>query len=246
LPVNRDQQADFDVCGSRWKQRRDAVVLPTRLRQFRFWLSQKVVRGREPKEMIVIARAIFALLLTVAVAAHADEPKKVDTTKAGTRKTIATKLNWLPFDSVQKTFPIAPKPLFLYISEKGCDHCEYMDSEVFNRPEIARFVNENLTPVRVDIYLNTPLKVRDSLLDERTFRKLLSIEGIPAYYFFDTTGQVIGVLDSQMDLLTFKQMLVYIGQGHFFRTPWNKFILMPEALEANVNKIFELVPSGKK
>ncbi|MCX6834492.1 MAG: hypothetical protein NTW07_05055, partial [candidate division Zixibacteria bacterium] len=102
------------------------------------------------------------------------------------------------------------------------------------------------TPVRVDIYLNTPLKVRDSLLDEPTFRKLLSIEGIPAYYFFDTTGQIIGVLDSQMDLLTFKRMLVFIGKGHFFNTPWNKFIVMPDALEANVNKIFLSAPSGKK
>lgn len=194
----------------------------------------------------MIARAIFALLLSTAVATHADEPKKVDSTKAPSKKTIATRLNWLPFDSVQKKFPVAHKPLFLYISQKGCDHCEYMDAEVFSRPEIARFVNANLTPVRVDIYLNTPLKVRDSLLDERTFRKLLSIEGIPAYYFFDTTGQIIGVLDSQMDLLTFKRMLVYIGEGHFFNTPWNNFIVMPDALEANVNKRFQSTTSGKK
>jgi len=194
----------------------------------------------------VIARTIFALLLTVAVAAHADEPKKTDTTKTGQRKAVSTKLNWLPFDSVQKKFPVAPKPLFLYISQKGCEHCEYMDTAVFGRPEVARFVNENLTPVRVDIYLNTPLKVRDSLMDEEAFRQMLSIVGIPAYYFFDTTGRVIGVLDSEMDSLKFKRMLVFIREGHFFRTPWEKFVAMPEASETAINKHFPLAPSIKK
>ena len=194
----------------------------------------------------MIARTLLALLFTVTVVANADEPKNIDTNKTGPSKKVATKLNWLPFDSVQKTFPVAAKPLFLYIGQKGCDNCDYMDTAVFGRPEVARFVNENLTPVQVDIYLNTPLKVRDSLLAENAFRKLLSIDGIPAYYFFDTTGRVIGVLDSQMDLLKFKRMLVFIRDGHFFRTPWEKYITMPEASEAAINKSFPSAPSGTK
>ena len=147
-------------------------------------------------------------------------------------------LNWLPFDSVQATFPLAPKPLFLYISQDGCDHCTNMDTLVFGRPEIARYVNENLTAVRVDIYMDTPLKVRDSLLSELEFRKLLSIQGIPAYYFFDTSGRVVGVLDSEMELLTFQRMLVFIRDGHFFRTPWERFVNMPEASEDAIDDLF--------
>jgi len=177
-------------------------------------------------------RIALLLLLLTTVAVGADQPKPADSAS------VPLTLAWLPFDSVQKAFPAAPKPLFLYISQKGCDHCAYMDSAVFGRAELARFVNENFTPVRVDIYLNTPLKVRDSLLDETAFRKLLSIQGIPAYYFFDTAGRVIGVLDSQMDLLTFKRMLVYIRDGHFFRTPWVKFMDLPAASEEAIDKLF--------
>ncbi len=147
-------------------------------------------------------------------------------------------LRWLPFDSVQVTFPVAPKPLFLYISQTGCDHCENMDSLVFGRSEVARFVNENFTAVRVDISEDTPINVRDSLLTESEFRTLMSIKGIPAYYFFDTSGRVIGVLDSEMNLLTFKRMLVYVREGHFFRTPWNQFMKMPEASEDAIDELF--------
>jgi thioredoxin-related protein len=170
----------------------------------------------------------------------------VTTTTAQEKKASPARLNWLPFDSVQKTFPLAAKPMFLYISQKGCDHCDYMDTAVFNRPEIIQFVNENLTPVRVDIYLNTPLKVRDSLLNEEQFRSLLSITGVPAYYFFSTSGRVIGVLDSEMDLLTFKRMLVFIRGGHFFRTPWDKFLTLPEASKEAIDKSFAPDSPGKK
>ncbi len=147
-------------------------------------------------------------------------------------------LEWLPFDSVQAAFPVAPKPLFLYVSEDGCDHCANMDTLVFNRSEIARFVNENFTAVRVDVNIDLPIFVRDSLLTEREFRKLLGIEGIPAYYFFDVNGRILGVLKSEMDPLTFKRMLVYVGEQHFFRTPWERFLDLPEASEDAIDDRF--------
>lgn len=147
-------------------------------------------------------------------------------------------LQWKSFDKVQATFPRAPKPLFLYVKEKGCDHCAHMDLEVFSRSDIARYVNAHFTPVKVDIYLDTPIRVRDSLLTESQFRKLLSIEGIPAYYFFDTGGRVIGVLDSEIELPTFKRMLVFISDGHFFRTPWERFMERPEASEEAIEEAF--------
>lgn len=147
-------------------------------------------------------------------------------------------LQWLPFDSVQAAFPVAPKPLFLYINEDGCNHCANMDTLVFNRSEIARFVNENFTAVMVDINIDLPIFVRDSLLTEPEFRKLLAIKGVPAYYFFDTDGRILGLLDSEMDPLTFKRMLIFVGEGHFFRTPWDKFMALPEASEDAIDDRF--------
>jgi thioredoxin-related protein len=189
-------------------------------------------------------KALLVILLIMGVSVQADVTKPDDTAKIAPSKVAPAKstppvLKWVPFDSVRATFPVALKPLFLFISQTGCDFCEYMDTAVFSRPEIIRFVNEKLTPVRVDIYKDTPIRVRDTVLTEPEFRKLLSIEGIPAYYFFGVDGRIIGVLDSQMDLLAFKRMLVYLGDGHFFKTRWNDFILMPSASEAEVNKRFE-------
>jgi thioredoxin-related protein len=193
--------------------------------------------------MSTLIKALIVILLTGAVAVQADEPSKGDTTKAGgakatTAKTAKTKMKWLPFDSVRATFPKAPKPLFLYISDVGCVHCEYMDTAVFNRPELIKFVKENLTPVRIDIYNDIPLKIGDTVLNEAEFRKLLSIQGIPSYYFFDTTGRIISALDSQMDLLTFKRMLIYLRDSRYHKYKWDEFIQLPAASDTAITRLF--------
>ena len=147
----------------------------------------------------------------------------------GRQKVENVTLRWQSFETIQAAFPKTSRPLFLYIAEEGCGHCRYMDSAVFSRPEVAQYVNEHFTPVKVDIYLDMPITVNDSIMSEIQFRRLLSIEGTPAYYFFERSGKIIGVLDSEMDLLRFKRMLVFIQDGHFFRTPWEQFIEMSEA-----------------
>ncbi len=205
--------------------------------------------ARETQRWPRFASMFLVLSLLIAVTVQAETPKAVDTVKKDSVKVaapkavyaskVAPRINRLPFDSVRMTFPAAMKPLFLYISQNGCDHCLYMDTAVFNRPEIVRYVSETLTPVRVDIYMDTPVKIRDTLLDEAAFRRLLGIEGIPAYYFFATDGRLIGLLDSEMDLLKFKRMLVYVRNGHFFKTTWEQFLGLPEASEASINKEFE-------
>jgi len=159
-------------------------------------------------------------------------------TACGPEKIENVTLQWHPFSDVSRFFPRAVRPLFLYISEKGCDHCDAMDSLVFSRPEVADFVNKNFYAVRVDIVTDMPITLQDSVLTGSQFRTLLKIEGTPAYYFFETDGRVVGALDSQMDLITFKQMLVYIKNGHFQRTPWEDFLKLPEADLDTIRGIF--------
>jgi thioredoxin-related protein len=223
------KSADVDICRARFVSGASADVVVGRTRSF---------------SMSTFIKALIVILLTGAVAVQADESSKGDTTKtAGAKvapaKAAKARMKWLPFDSVRATFPKASKPLFLYISDVGCVHCEYMDSAVFNRPELIKFVQENLTPVRVDINNDVPIKVRDTVLNEAEFRKLLSIKGIPSYYFFDTTGRVISALDSQMDLLTFKRMLIYLRDSRYHQYTWDQFILLPAASDTAVTRLFK-------
>ena len=231
------KSADGDICRARF--------------------TQKLVSGKSAdgdiwawfRSIVATLRVLVILALVAGVTVYGQAPKATDTTKGAPVKSAAVRpapakkpaprLNWLPFDSVRATFPGALKPIFLFISDATCDHCEYMDTAVFSRPEVIRYINETLLPVRVDINMDMPVKIRDTVLNEAEFRKMLGIDGIPAYYFFSPNGRLIGLLDSQMDLLTFKRMLVYIRDGHFFKTPWEQFLTLPTASEAAINKEFQ-------
>ncbi|UCC43617.1 MAG: DUF255 domain-containing protein [Candidatus Zixiibacteriota bacterium] len=138
-------------------------------------------------------------------------------------------LVWTDFAEVQPTFPRCQRPVFLYVSQNACEWCEHMDSLVFARPEIARHLNENYINVNINVDLDLPVTIQGKLYHYQEFFNLLNMREIPAYYFFDTDGRPIGVLSSAMPVKTFKQLLVYVKNRHFYRTRWEDFLKLPES-----------------
>ncbi len=43
------------------------------------------------------------------------------------------------------------KPVFVMISQKSCNYCFFMKSQVFTKPKVAKFINENFVPVELDL-----------------------------------------------------------------------------------------------
>jgi len=136
---------------------------------------------------------------------------------------------WTPYSEVQATFPRASRPLFLYVKQSGCSGCGMMDSLVFARPEIAKHLNRNYINVSINVDEDLPVTIGGKEYQYQEFFRLLHLDQIPSYFFFDTTGQVIGVLGAAVPLKTFKQFLVYVKGRNFYKTPWKEFEQSPEA-----------------
>jgi thioredoxin-related protein len=187
---------------------------------------------------IYLLPAIMAIFLVAC--GQSDETRETSAVPA--RETAAavqdSVIRWLPFAFVQKTFPRARKPIFLYLYQDACDHCTHMDSAVFGRPEIARYLNANFIPVKVDPYIDPPFNVHDSLMSAEDFRQILGIESTPAYYFFDRDGRVAGLFQNEIPQMVFKRMLVYIQDGHFGRTPYAEFKKLPVATDEAIDARF--------
>jgi len=147
----------------------------------------------------------------------------------GSKKIEPVDLIWTDFAQIQRTFPRAPEPIFLYISQDDCQWCDHMDSLVYSRPEIASYLNEHYLSVNIDIDRDLPILINNKPYDYYELFDLLKIQALPAYYFFDSTGQIMGMMDSAMPLLTFKRLLVYVENRHFMRTRWEDFLKLPEA-----------------
>ena len=43
------------------------------------------------------------------------------------------------------------KPVLVMISQESCNYCFFMKSQVFTKPKVAKFLNENFVPVELDL-----------------------------------------------------------------------------------------------
>lgn len=155
----------------------------------------------------------------------------------GPEKHLEDKLVWHKYKEVEATFPKSPKPIFLYISEQGCINCDEIKKYVLSRPEIAWFVNTNYLPVNIDIVTDLPITIGGKLYDRNAFIQLFT-SNTPNFVFFDTTGEVNGLFQGNLDLKTFKQLLKYVQGGHFGKTQWADYIKLDEAKTDTVLGVF--------
>jgi thioredoxin-related protein len=155
----------------------------------------------------------------------------------GPEKHLEDKLVWHPYKEVEATFPKAARPIFFYISEQGCHNCDEIKKSVLSRPEIAWFLNSNYLSVNVDLVTDLPITIGGKLYDRDAFIGLFT-GNTPNFVFFDTTGDVNGLFQGNLDLKTFKQLLKYVHAGHFGRTMWEDYLKMDEAVTDTVLGVF--------
>jgi thioredoxin-related protein len=158
-------------------------------------------------------------------------------TACGPAKHLEDKMQWHAYKEIEGTFPRGPKPVFLYISEAGCENCENMKQYVYSRPEIAWFLNTNYFSVNLDIQADLPITMGGKLYDHAAFNELFT-NRVPNYIFFDSTGEVKGLFQGDMNLLSFKQLLKYVHAGHFGTTLWEDYLKTKEAETDTVLGVF--------
>lgn len=70
------------------------------------------------------------------------------------------------------------KPVLVMISQESCNYCFFMKSQVFTKPKVARFVNENFIPVELD-------------LQSDPIPPYLKPYGTPTFYVVDDGGKKV-------------------------------------------------------
>lgn len=171
------------------------------------------------------------LLLIIVVAAAA----AVLVFGCGSEKIENVEIAWTPYDSVAAVFPKYDPPIFLYVSQNNCEYCSYMDTIVFVRPEIAKYVNDNFTAVNINVDEDMPIAMLGDLISYQELFDLLDIEGLPSYFFFDRDGVAVGAAHRTLDVLTFKRLLKYVNGKYFLKGL--TFVEFEETPEADLDTI---------
>ena len=88
----------------------------------------------------------FITLLSIVFALHTNAQEKV---------------NWLTFEKAIEINKTNPKPLLVSIYTDWCGWCKKMDNETYSNPIIAKYVNANYHPVKLNGEGKEPITYKD-------------------------------------------------------------------------------------
>ena len=113
-----------------------------------------------------------------------------------------SKIDWSSYDEAQKAGNNGRK-YFIYFYSDHCGYCKRLESKTFTDATIADYINDNYTPVRVNIDKEQKLAAR------------FGIRGVPNLHFLSPKGENIahwpGYIESQRLIV----MLRYIATDSY-------------------------------
>lgn len=104
-----------------------------------------------------------------------------------------------------------------------------MKYDIFERPEIIKYMNKNFTCVLVKPETFERIAFLNDTVSVEEFKEAFQFKAYPSHYFFSKEGLVQGARVGYIPLLRFKQLLKYVAEGHIDKYNFDTFLTKPEA-----------------
>lgn len=140
-------------------------------------------------------------------------------------------VKWYTFEEAYKLNKISPKKIMVDVYTNWCGWCKVLDKKTFSHPEIARYLNTQYYPVK----LNAEQR-EDIVLDNDTLKFIASgskgyhelAAGLlknklsyPSVVFMDERNQIIHVQQGFTKPQPFDMLLKFIGGNHYATQKWD-------------------------
>jgi len=142
-------------------------------------------------------------------------------------------VKWLTFEQAVALNKKAKKQIFIDVYTTWCGPCKMMDKYTFSNPEVARILNENFYPVK----LNAEQR-EDISFNGNTFKfiangssgyhqlaaSLLSSKlQYPSFVFMNEELQILQVISGFHQPPDFHKIIQFIGEGHYKKMKWEQW-----------------------
>jgi thioredoxin-related protein len=115
----------------------------------------------------------------------------------------AANITWYSYDQGLAIAKEKHKKIYINFYADWCGYCKKMEKETFVDNDIARFLNENFIPVR----LNSD--------KEQELSKKYSVRGLPTSLFLSETGETIGSQPGYMGPKDFMTVLKFVHEEKY-------------------------------
>jgi thioredoxin-related protein len=149
------------------------------------------------------------------------------------KETHAGPVNWLTFEEAVELNKKEKKQIFIDVYTTWCGPCKMMDRNTFADAEVARILNTNFYPVK----LNAEQK-EDISFDGNTFKfvpsggngyhqlaaALLSNKlQYPTFVFMTEDLKIMQAIAGYHQAPDFHKIVQFIGEGHFKKMKWDQW-----------------------
>jgi thioredoxin-related protein len=149
------------------------------------------------------------------------------------RAAAQTSVQWLPWAEGMAKAAKENKKILLYVYTSSCGWCKKMETETFQKTEIAQALQEHFIPIKLNANDNVELEFkgklyRNSNSGPRGYNALATeiLDGrmsFPSLVFLDETQQTLQVIAGFKCPDDFLPMAVYYGKDYYKNMPWTTF-----------------------
>ncbi|MEX2336216.1 MAG: DUF255 domain-containing protein [Fulvivirga sp.] len=151
--------------------------------------------------------------------------------KSKNRSSVAeSPVNWMSFEEALEKSKTEKRKIFIDVYTDWCGWCKVMEKNTFSEPEIAKYLNENFYPVKLD-----GEQKEDITFKGQTFKFVPSGRNgyhelaaalmqnklsYPTVVFLDEDFNMIQPLAGYQKPEPFKKIIQYIGGDHYKTMKW--------------------------
>lgn len=143
------------------------------------------------------------------------------------------KIKWHQWENLSEKIQKADKKFLIYFYYDGCKWCRVMEESTFSAGHIAKFVNQNFHPFRLNALSSGKLLVADKTytsvrIGKYDFHELAAelLSGnmsFPSVVFLDEKFHKLAHFDSYLEIQKFEMLLSYYTGDHHKNTLWKRY-----------------------
>ncbi len=145
---------------------------------------------------------------------------------------VAGGIQWMGFEEAVSKSEKAPKKLFIDIYTDWCGWCKKMDKTTFAEPEVAKYINENFYPVKLNAETRDSILFRDKVFkyipdykaNELAISLLSGKMGYPSYVLLDESfAMMTPPVQSYLTKENLMPIVTFFGDNIYKTKSWDEY-----------------------
>ncbi len=150
----------------------------------------------------------------------------------------AQQIEWMSFDEALKKSKVEPRKIFVDVYTEFCSYCKKMDKETFSNQYIAKYLNENFYPVKLNAQQRNDIQFKNKVYHfvnrggQNSYHQLAAeiMNGrlsYPTIVFMDENAEVIQAIPGYRGAFEFELFITYFGEDQHKKMPWSSYKRKP-------------------